>query len=314
MLGKIGSMIGNKPVESEVFVDAQHMLSNDGKRTSTIFSIPESKFSTLDHKKKTYYDVTFDEMASMFEGAREGAQQQIDGSEGNPDDVEFSVSVEDMGSSEKIAGYKADRMLVKIDLTFNSETTDDQGNAQQASGKFYAVSEVWVSKDVPGHDVMVEFGQNYADKMGKAFSRNSAGFAAMQQAFMSDGRMQPAMEKMAEEMKKLEGTPLRTVTYLVVGPEDQELDLDAIFGEKKKKKKRGGLGRFAQNALKSQGLNIGGEEESNENSGEITEQTILTETETVYLKVELVDDDAKRYMIPGKYKQIDAPEIFSGDN
>ncbi len=128
---------------------------------------------------------------------------------------------------------------------------------------------------------------------------------------MSDGRMQPAMEKMAEEMKKLEGTPLKTVTYLVVGPEDQELDLDAIFGEKEKKKKKGGLGRFAKNALKSQGLNIGDEEESGENSAEIKAQTILTETETVYLMIEMVDDDAKRYMIPGKYKQIDAPEMFT---
>ena len=161
MLGKIGSMIGNKPQTSEIFVNAQHMLSNDGKRTSTIFSIPESKFSTLDHKKKTYYDITFDEMASMFDGMQESAHQQMSESEVNPDDIEFSVSVEDMGGSEKIAGYKADRKLLRIDMTLNTEATDDEGNVQTASGKFYAVSEVWVSQDAPGNDIMMEFGQNY---------------------------------------------------------------------------------------------------------------------------------------------------------
>ena len=311
MLGRLGNMMGNKPTTSEFFVDEMHMRSNDGDRSSTIFSIPAGTFTSMDNKKKTYFEMTFDQMMSMFSASSQEAGQSMDDAGYNPDDLEFSVSVEDLGGSEKIAGYTADRKLLRMEVKYTAETTDDKGNTDTASGKFYAISEVWVSKDVPGQEVMNEFGKNYADKMGKAFANNNVGFmAGMQQAFMSDGRMKPAMEKLAEEMKKLEGTPLKTISYLVLGPDDQELDIDAILNKQEKKtKKKGGLGRLARGALRGKGINIGGDDEPEEKAG-ISEQTVLTETETVYLSIEVVGDDPGRYIVPGNYKQVETPAYF----
>ena len=315
MLGRLGNMMGNKPMTSEFFVDSMHMRSNDGDRSSTIFSIPDGTFTSMDNKKKTYFEMTFDQMMSMFSASSQEAGQSMDEAGYNPDDLEFSISVEDLGGSEKIAGYNADRKLLRMEVKYTAESTDDEGNAETASGKFYAISEVWVSKGVPGEEIMNEFGKNYADKMGKAFANNNPGFmAGMQQAFMSDGRMKPAMEKLAEEMKKLEGTPLKTISYLVVGPEDQELDIDAILNkENSKAKKKGGLGRLARGALRGQGINIGGDDEPEKTEG-ITEQAVLTETETIYLSIEVVGDDPGRYTVPGNYKQVDTPAYFQTED
>ncbi len=317
MLGAMGKMIGNKPQVSEVYVNDKYMLTVEGKRHSTILSVPDGNFSTMDHKKKTYFVMGFDEMANMFSSASADAEQQMGESGYDPGDMQFSVKVEDQGDGGSVAGYSTSKKLMIMELTYSAETTDDQGNAETASGKFYTVSEMWISKDVPGYDVVEAFGKNYTESVGKAFSGANMGrMAGMQQAFMADGRMGPAMEQLAEEMEKLEGAPLKTKTFIVLGPEDQELNLDAIFNQKeeKKKKRRGGLGRLAKNALKNQGVNLGGDDEAEPNQGEgVTAQSILTETETVYLMIETIGDDPSRFTVPSKYKQVDAPKYFDAD-
>ncbi|MEM8484049.1 MAG: hypothetical protein AAF564_00810 [Bacteroidota bacterium] len=316
MLGAMGNMIGNKPQVSEVYVNDKYMLTKEGKRTSTILSAVDGNFKTMDHKKKTYFEMGFDEMANMFSTASADAEQEMGEAGYDPAAMEFSVKVEDQGNGGDVAGFSTSKKLMIMELTYTAETTNDAGNTETAAGKFYTVSEMWISKDVPGYDVVEAFGKNYTASVGQAFSGANMGrMAGMQQAFMSDGRMGPAMEQLAEEMEKLEGAPLKTVTYIVLGPEDQELDLDAIFNQKeaKKKKRRGGLGRLAKNALKNQGLNLGGEEEQPDQSEEITKQSILTETETVYLMIKTVGDDPSRFTVPSKYKKVDAPSYFNAE-
>ncbi len=313
MLGAMSNMIGNKPQVSEVYVSDQHMLTVDSKRSSTLLDASTGTFATMDHKKKTYFEMSFDDVASMFDTASQDAQQQMGDAGYDPADMQFSVKVEDMGNGGEVAGHRTEKKLMLMELTYTAETTDDAGNAQEASGKFYTITEMWISKDVPGYEIVEAFGKNYAETVGSAFNSNAGNrMAGMQQMFMADGRMGPAMEQLAEEMEKLEGAPLKTVMYVVLGPEGQELDIDAVLNKKeeKKKKRRGGLGRLAKNALKNQGVNLGGDDEPAAQGEAITEQTILTETETVYLMIDKVGDDPNRFVIPSNYKQVDAPSYF----
>ena len=311
-LGAMGKMMGNdKPSTNEQYISATHMLSIDSKRTSSIFSIPDEKIISIDHKKKAYYEMSFDDFTSYFESIKADTQGKMDDAGVESSELKFSVKVEDMGESAVIADYKADKKLVIMEIGFSADAVGDDGEMHRAEGNMYTVSEVWVSKDVPGASVMNEFSQNYAEKVGEAFSRNNAGFGMMQQMFMTDGRMGPAMEQLAEEMKKLEGMPLRTISYIVMTPEGQELDVEAVLGQKqeesKKKKKRGGLGRFAKNALKSQGLNVGGSDPEPAEMEAVSSQTVIAETEVVYTMLEIVPDDPGRFTVPSKYKKRDAP-------
>ena len=317
MLGAMSNMMGNKPQVSDVYVSDQYMLSVDGKRSSSLMSAANGTIATLDHKKKTYYEMSFDEMASMFTAMQEDGRQQIDDAGYDPADMQFSVQVEALGSGGEVAGHNTEKKRMIMELAYTAETSDDAQNAEQVSGKFYTVTEMWISKNVPGSDIVDAFSNNYASAIGQSFEHHATNrMAGMQQMFMSDGRMGPAMEQLAEEMKKLEGTPLKTVTYVVLGPDGQELDLDAVLNQKeeKKKKRRGGLGRLAKNALKNQGLNLGGNDEQAAPAEGVTEQTILTETETLYLLMEIVEDDPNRFTIPSNYKKVDTPSYFDGGN
>ncbi len=317
MLGGLGNMMGNKPITSESFVTKEYMRTDDGDRNVTIFSLPDGKFYTLDTRKKTYYEMSFDDMVQMMDNARESMQSQMGEADSSydPEDLEFNISVEDLGGRENVAGYAAEQKLMQMEVKFTADFEDEEGNVESTGGKFYMVSEMWISKDVPGYDIVTEFGQNFAEQMGQAFSgANGGGFVAMQQALMSDGRMQPAMERMAEEMKKLDGAPLRTVSYMVLAPEDSELDIDAVLNnkeaaqEQKNKRRRAGLGGIARNALKNRGINVGNNDDEADAAPEISEQQILTETETVYLLIETVSDDSERFNIPANFKQVDAPD------
>ncbi len=318
MMGRIGNMLGNKPTKSEIYVNEQNMRSNDGDRSFSIFSIPKGTIASADAKKKTYYEMGFDEMTSMFASMQKDTRQQAQDAGYDPEDFEFDVSVTDLNESEEIAGYTANKKLFRLEMRYTTEAVDDEGNPVTTAGKFYAVSIVSLAQGVPGFEIIETFGKNYATKMGNSFARNNAGFASMQQAFMSDSRMKPAMEKLAEETKQLEGAPLRTITYLILGPEGEELNLDFILKKEEPapKKKKGGLGRFAKKALKGRGISIGDEEDPSEQSGEIKEQTILTETETLYTFFEIVSDDAGMYEMPGNFKRVDPPYTYTptGEN
>ncbi len=326
MMGAIGDMIGgNKPTVSEHYVDAYHMRTDEDKNSSSIFSIPEGAIINLDHRKKTYFHMGFNDMTAMFDATQQDVEREMDDAGVNPEDVQFNVEVRDLGESKEMLNAKADRKLVILEMDYDMESADNEGNMQQASGKFYAVSDVWVSTNVPGMEIMDTFGKNFAEKMGQSFSQNTGGgFAAMQQAFMSDSRMKPAMDKMAEEMKKLEGVSLMNTSYLVIVPEGMELDVDAVLNnkeqksEKKKKARRGAFNQIAKNALRNRGLNVGrNRDQPQEEEPQVQEQTILTETKIVYLSIEMVEDRDDRFNAPGNYKEVESPlEAYksSGNN
>lgn len=304
-------MMGNKPSEAEQYITSQYMRSDESKRASTLMQIPEGKFVSMDHKKKQYFEMSFEDMTSMAESMTANMQESWQESkeemeeEGANVDVKFDVSVTDLGESQKIAGYKANRKLLQVEVQY---TAEDQQTGEQGSGNFYSLTEMWVSNEAPGQDIIKAFGENYAKKMGEAFGGSQSGFANMA-SMMGDERMGAAMGKVAEEMTKLEGVALKTISYFVLVPDGKELDVDAVINKKetKKKKRRRGLGSLAKNALKSQGINVGGDDGEAQAQQEVKEQTLLSTSETVYTLIEVVGDDESRFKVPGKYKQIDAP-------
>lgn len=317
MLGAVGNMLGKKAMVTTTYVSPYHMRTEDD-RNVTVLSIPDEKMISMDTKKKRYYEMTFEEMASMMSAASNDAQQRMDDAGMNDEDMDngdlqFDVSVTDMGESESILGYRANRKLVRIDVAFTAESTDDEGNTETASGNLYTISDLWISEDAAGHEVMEAFGKNYAEVMGETFGANNR-FAALQQVFQQDGRIGPAMEKMQQEMQQLEGVPLRSTMYMVMAPEGVELDVDAVLNPPEKEKKKGGLGRLARGALKNSGINVGSSNDDAAEQQEVNEQSVLLTTETIYKMMETVEDDPGRYTPPSKYKLVDAPKYPGMDN
>ena len=309
MGGFANVMGGNKTIKSTVFITPTAMRSDEGKNESSIVSLDDDKMIMLNHKKKNYYEMTFDQLTAFMDDARAEMDENMEEmreSGVDPDDLEFDFSVEDMGETQDIAGYKAERKLMRMEFKYDGEMTNSEGDVQALAGNLYAISDMWVAQGVDGEEVMKQFGENYAEKLGASMMGQNSNMGAMMQMFSQNGPMGDAMEKMKEEVRKFEGTALRTTTYLVTVPEGKELDINAVLNgaAEGKKKKRGGLGRLARGALRGSGINVGGGDEGAEQA---QEQRVMVETETVYTAIERVTDDAARFYAPGNYKMTKSP-------
>lgn len=312
LLGEMSRLIGNKPQVSNAYMSKDYMLDK-GDRDATLFSLADKKISIMDLKKKTYYDIGFDEMMSLFEASMQGTQQEIEDSQEEMPEVEFDLSVEDMGETGEFAGFKADRKLMRIEMKFTAEQTDAEGDTEVSEGTFYTLIDMWVSDEVKGYEVMNAYAQNYAESIGESFSPQNGGFAGIAQMMEQDPRIGPAMERAQKEIQKIEGLTLKSTSYFIIGPPDQELDVAAVLGsgerqaEEKKKKRKGRLGQLARGALRQQGVRVGGDNSDAQESGEITEQKVLVETETIYKIFEVIDDDPELFRVPSNFKEIEKP-------
>lgn len=317
-MGNLASrmMGGNKPTTTTHFITSDAMRSDDGKNESTIFNLEGGKIITLDHKKKRYHEMTFEQMTSMLDNARMEVGQKMEEAEAegfNPDDVHFELSVDDLGESKDVAGYRADRKLMKMTFAYDGEMQDAYGQTQSMRGKMYTVSDMWIAQGVEGEEIMKQFGKNFAEKFGAEFSDDQFGMAGVMQSVMG-GAMSDAMSSMREEMKKIDGTMLESTVYVVMVPEGKELDVDAVLSsaeQEKPKKKRGGLGRLARGALQSSGISVGDNPDEQEAQAAMEEQRIVVETKTIYKEIGMVSDDESRYTAPNKYKQVDPPQYFN---
>ncbi|MEZ4703130.1 MAG: hypothetical protein R2834_22575 [Rhodothermales bacterium] len=121
-----------------------------------------------------------------------------------------------------------------------------------------------------------------------------------------DQRIGPAFEKTAEEMKKLNGTPLRSTTYIVVVPEEMDLDVDLLLGRTKVEKKKGAaLGKIAKGALKSRGIPVGGN--NNAEAQKPAEQQTLLSMREEYTDIGEGAVDPSKFQVPAGYKQEPSP-------
>ncbi len=317
MLGAMGNLFGNKPVESTTYVTDQYMRVEDDDNSATIYSVPQAKMIFLDRKNKTYYEIAFDDLTNMFSAMQEEAEQQLETQEAGDaemPEIEFDLSVDDLGETRDIAGRNASRKLMRMDMKYTAEGTDSEGHTTTASGNFYTLSDMWVASGMDDHEVVKAFHQNFSEQMGASLTNNNQGMAsAFQQAFQQDARLGPAMEKMREEMQELDGLALQSKMYFVLVPEGAELDVNAVINDEAKQedrqaKRKRGLGRLARGALRQRGLNVG--EEESQQPGEGDQQSVLMVTETQYTQFDVVPDDPARFTVPAGFEQVEKPAYF----
>ena len=123
-LGFIGSLLDSEFVEEASI--SGNIKRVDRKDSSTITNLDTEEIINLNHKKKEYSVVTFEELMQAFKDATAyGQMQAADGSggSGSGDDVpeykvDFDLRVEDTGKSKKIDGVKAYQKVLIIETLF----------------------------------------------------------------------------------------------------------------------------------------------------------------------------------------------------
>ena len=141
-------------------------------------------------------------------------------------DVTFEVklSSERTGRTMEIHGYRAEQFLVTIEMVPTSEEA-----VQEAadSGSLAVLTEIWVSRDVPGWEELKKAQMEAAEAMGSGNMGSQA--EALQQALASDPRMQEAYAENLKTMEEMDGLAVKTVVYFVVVPPAQELNKSEVL-------------------------------------------------------------------------------------
>jgi len=268
-LGTVLKFMGaEKPQYTVTYVKGNVMrtdrLDKKGKKIkeTDIIDLDRELFIHIRHKKKKYTQMTFDEWRELMQAGLQGvlnAEEVKDepASEQEKPEAEvkwnFSVDVETPGDREAIAGYQAEKVIVKLKV--EAEVTEEaQGDQpeQTATGGINVISTNMVAQDLSGADEIKEFHQRLAEKLG--FKLGNKGLAGiLSKVMQSNEQLATAMKKIQEEGEKLAGVPVRVHTVFEswgeppkdMKEEEQQEEIPKSFGGmfkkfgKKKKKKDG---------------------------------------------------------------------------
>lgn len=186
-----------EPTTTTTYLKGGKMATASQDSTS-IIDFENQTFTTLMHEKKQYWQMTFAEMQQMMndamaEGNKAGRQSNASG--------EMRFDVKSTGVSNEVNGYPARQVLMTI------EFLGKDGKTQQ-SGGMKMVNDSWHSESVPGYTEYKAQMAKFADKASWLKGGNPMA-AAMGQPGMAEG-----MKKMAEEMAKVPGLPVLTISRM----------------------------------------------------------------------------------------------------
>jgi hypothetical protein len=291
-MGMVARMAGGAMGETKVTTSMQGTLyrTDEGEATSTIMDMAAGRYTFLDHKQKTYYSMTVEEMVAQAKAA----MGQL--SEARQDQPLPEIQVERTGKTQSIEGYPAEQLL----MWMKSAAAAGAGAPPQEgeTGTMAFLTETWFSKDFPGYSEL--------KKAQEAMATDAA--AGMAGAMAGDPAMAEWGKRMAEEMKGLEGIPVRTVTYFVMVPPGVEFDRDALLASADQPVGGGGGGAAASAAGAARQA-LGGlmgrrrqQQEQPAPDAAPTQNVIMRVTQTVKdVKTGAIPDD--RFQVPAGYRE-----------
>lgn len=227
------------PLKTTTYV-SKGRVRTDEDASSTIMDYAGGTFTEMDHKAKTYFTMSFaDLMANaekMMADAKvqaEEAQQQARQENPQQADVklDFDVKVDRLGDGGRVSGYATEHVVMVLKAKATS-TQPDPETGEEVSGTLVFVSDMWVSREFPGFKAMQEAQLAAVKEMSAEERRQMEGMAEAGKAMAASVpgiQGGGGLERMAEEMQKIDGVPLRSLTYQLMLPDGVELDRDAVL-------------------------------------------------------------------------------------
>ncbi|MFN7977800.1 MAG: hypothetical protein U0P30_06660 [Vicinamibacterales bacterium] len=248
MMNFFGGKAAREGIVNTVALKGNRLLTTTGD-SGEIIDLGEEKVYTLDLKNKSYSVVTFAQMRQKMEEAMAKAKKDAEAAKPEPEkqdpsqpkkEFEVDFTITDGTGAKQIAGMDTKESIATI-------TVREKGKKLEESGGFILETHLWMTPKVAALQELADFRMKYAQKV---FGDMAAQMGAnMTQAIAMYPQMKDAMAKLAEESKKLKGTPLLTesIFIAVASPEAQSAKADqksepapGIGGL------IGGLGRFGR--------------------------------------------------------------------
>jgi hypothetical protein len=183
-----------EPMVFQIYVSG-HKIARIGAHTGEIIDVDKETITHISFDRKTYSVTTFEQMKQQMQKMAEQAKNKSDA---NSADVQFKVSANATGQTKDIDGLNAKEMV----MTLSMEGTDAKTGQ---SGSLDLKSDMWMAP-VAGYEEVRELYQAMGQKLGFV---PGMGFGAMERPDLVKG-----MGELANQMAKMEGTPVETVTTI----------------------------------------------------------------------------------------------------
>ena len=303
--GALGKMINmfskgaREGVTTMVAVKGNRKATINGDTSGQIIDLTEEKIYDLDLKKKTYKVTTFAELRRQMQEAQSRAQQSAreeqraepsKPAQKDPNEKEFEVDFDMQNTNETrvINGFSTKKTVVTITVREKGKTLND-------SGGMVMTTDTWLTASAPSTKDLYEFDRKYAEKIyGPMVVGASAQDMAMAMAMYP--QIKPALDRMAKEGTKMEGTPILTDVRMEAVPPGTANQTSAAMPAPEEPKKRGlggmlgGLKKMAEQA------------EQNQNSNQKPQRAIIMTTSVEMLKL-TTDVDAASVAMPAGFKE-----------
>lgn len=255
-LGRVVNFFGGKAaregVTTSTAVKGNRMMTTSGDSTGQIIDLSEEKVYDLDLRKKSYKVTTFAELRRQMEEAQKRAaeeakkEQPADAKQDpNAKQYEIDFEVKNTGEKKDVNGFSTSQAIMTI-------TVREKGKTLQQGGGLVLTSDLWLTPALPALKEVSDFRMKYFEKVyGSMFEGASP--QDMASALAMYPQMKQAIEKMAAEGRKLEGTPVLTTMMVdaVKSPEQLAAEANGTASDSKSNGNSappsvGGLaGRFA---------------------------------------------------------------------
>jgi hypothetical protein len=192
-----------EPVVSTIAIKGNRMTRVGPQRTE-IIDLDRETITSIDHQKRQYTTMTFEQMRQQIEKAMQKAKEEqqkkpADQDAASDTDVKFQVHVRNTGATKQVSGLSAAESI----LTMAMDATDKTSGQ---TGSIAITNDLWLASEIPGYDEVKDFYRRYAEKMKVVF--NGAFNPAMFAQYPGAGQ---GMADMVKEMSKLKGTPVLQV-------------------------------------------------------------------------------------------------------
>lgn len=190
-----------EPVVSTVTVQGNRMVRSNAMRTE-IVDLDNETITTIDHTRKQYTTMTFEQMRQQIDAAiKKSKEQQGTDSQAvaSQTDLSFQIKVRNTGATKEVAGVTATESILSMAM----DATDKKSGEK---GSLAITNDMWLAPEVPGYEEVREFHKKFAAKLGTVFSESMN--PAMLASQPGAGK---AMADMVKEMSKLKGIPVLQV-------------------------------------------------------------------------------------------------------
>jgi hypothetical protein len=194
-----------KPITTSHYIKGDRLRTDNADGRIEIIDLTGRRIIEIDPQKRTYTEMTFEEMQASMQKMQDQAQQKISKESKQKDataSMNAKIKVTPGTASRQIQGLTANEMTVQIDMELQAQAQDGGQPSGQPSGPVSGTISTsidsWVAPSVPGYQEVGEFYQRMAKEINWVPPSN----------IHIDPRVSQSMDELQKNQSAFKGLPL----------------------------------------------------------------------------------------------------------